>query len=142
MPDRPLAAVEALPGRAERPTGGRLNADLARAVVRAHRDCTGRGPTKAQAFFRHNVVVCVVQSVLTRAERSLVEAGRSAAVVEGRRELQATMRPQLVSAVEELTGCRVTAFLSDNHVEPDVGVEVFVLDRPVPSPGAGDGPPQ
>lgn len=30
--------------------------------------------------------------------------------------------------MEELTGRRVLAFLSDNHVDPDVAVETFVLE--------------
>jgi uncharacterized protein YbcI len=124
-----------LPFSVDEPTKGRLNAELARAVVRVHRNYTGRGPTQAQAFFRRNIVVVVLQSVLTRAERSLARGGRSETVLGGRRQLQAEMRPHLVDAVEALTGCRVTAFMSDNHVEPDMAVELFVLDRSVPSPG-------
>src|SRR5689334_14981546 len=37
------------------------------------------------------------------------------------------MRPELVAGVEALTGRRVIAFMSDNHVDPDVAVETFVL---------------
>jgi uncharacterized protein YbcI len=114
------------------PAGGRLNAAIARAVVQIHHDTVGRGPTKAQAFYRHDVVVVVLRDVLTRAEHSLAEGGREKTVMELRREFHESMRPALVAAVERLTGCKVVSFLSDNDVDPDVAVEVFVLDRPVP----------
>ncbi len=34
--------------------------------------------------------------------------------------------------IEELTGRKVLAFLSQAHVEPDVTMEIFVLDAPLP----------
>jgi hypothetical protein len=42
------------------------------------------------------------------------------------------MRIDLVAAIEELTGRTVEAFLSDNLHEPDVAVEIFLLN-----PGGG-----
>jgi uncharacterized protein YbcI len=38
------------------------------------------------------------------------------------------MRDDLVALVEEVTGSTVIAFLSDNHIDPDIGVESFVLE--------------
>jgi uncharacterized protein YbcI len=43
------------------------------------------------------------------------------------------MREDLVAAVEALTGRSVLAFMSDNHIEPDLACEVFVLE---PDPAA------
>ena len=114
-------------------TGGQLNAAIARAVVRIHRDYVGRGPTKAQAFFRGNVVVVIMQDVMTRAEQSLVADRQGDAVLEMRHRFQTAMRDELCAAVERLTACRVDAFMNDNHIDPDVAAEVFVLDRPVPA---------
>jgi hypothetical protein len=37
--------------------GGVLNAEIARAVVRTYREFRGRGPTKARALYRDNIVV-------------------------------------------------------------------------------------
>jgi hypothetical protein len=42
------------------------------------------------------------------------------------------MRADAISAVETISGRRVLAFMSNNHVDPDLAAEVFVLD-PVPS---------
>lgn len=45
-----------------------------------------------------------------------------------RRAYQYTMRHDLVSGVEELSGRKVVAFLSDNHIDPDIAIESFVLE--------------
>ncbi|MDX6649326.1 MAG: hypothetical protein QOJ97_1277 [Solirubrobacteraceae bacterium] len=121
--------------------GGDLNAALARAVVGAYRTQVGRGPTKARAFFRGEVVVVVLQSTLTHAESTLVRAGEGASVTESRSLLQAGMRDQLVASVESLTGRQVVAFLSSNDIEADYSSELFVLDGHVPSASAEDQPP-
>jgi uncharacterized protein YbcI len=113
-------------------TGGELNAAITRAVVRLHREQTGRGPTRAQAFYRGNIVVVVMYDAMTRAESSLAAAGRPDIVLTVRKAFQDTMRPELTAIVESLTGCIVQGFMSTNHIEPDMAAEVFVLDRPVP----------
>jgi uncharacterized protein YbcI len=111
---------------------GNLNQAIANAVVQGHRLYVGRGPTKAHAFYHHNVVVVVMEDVLTKGERSLVEGGRDDAVREVRHEFQEMMRGHLIHAVEELTACRVAAAMSATHLDPDVQAELFVLDRPLP----------
>jgi hypothetical protein len=45
-----------------------------------------------------------------------------------RKAYQQTMRNELVAAVELLTRRKVIAFLSDNHIEPDIAIECFVLE--------------
>ena len=111
--------------------GGPLNEAIARAVVHIHHDRIGRGPTKAQAFYRNEVVVVILQDAMTTTERTLTAAGKGEAVLATRRALEEVIRPDLVSAVEQLTGCKVKAFMSAHNLEPDLAAEVFVLDRPV-----------
>lgn len=113
------------------PLAGELTAALSRAVVQIHRMHTGRGPSKVQAFFRHDVLVVMLEDVATTAERTLLLHGRRDAIAAGRRELYATMREALVAAVERETGCRVTAVMGDTDCDADVVAHVFVLDRPV-----------
>jgi uncharacterized protein YbcI len=123
-----------------RPGGGQLNQQIANAVVRAQKGLLGRGPTKAQAFFRHNFVVVVMEDALTAGERRLSDGGERDAVLQMRQRYQQVMRAELVGAIEELTASRVEAFVSGNHIDPDLAFELFVLDRAVPServePGA------
>jgi uncharacterized protein YbcI len=113
------------------PAGGRLNQDIANAVVRRHKRFVGRGPTRAQAFFRHNFVVVVLEDSLTEAERRLVAGGHREEVLRMRLRYQQAMRDELVSAIEELTHGKVRAFLGGNHSDPDLAFALFVLDRPV-----------
>ena len=125
-----------------RPTGGRLNQAIANAVVRPYKCLLGRGPTKAQAFFRHNYIVVVLEDRLTAAEQNLVAGGERDAVLDMRLRYQRLMRDELVSAIEELTDGKVDAFMSGNHIAPDLAVELFVLDRPVPGDRRTRAPPE
>jgi uncharacterized protein YbcI len=100
---------------------------IANHVVRLLSDYTGRGPTKARTTFSHNLVTVVVEDLLAKGERSLVRDGRADLVLGIRTAYQATMRDELVAGVEEFTGRRVIAFLSANHLDPDIAIESFVL---------------
>ncbi|MEA2363924.1 MAG: hypothetical protein QOD71_3069 [Thermoleophilaceae bacterium] len=115
----------------ERRIGGDLNAAIARAVVRFHREETGRGPNKARAFYRDDVVVVVLEDLMTKAERSLVARGMDDAVMNMRTAFQNSIRADLVGVIEALTGAKVRAFMSSHNLDPDIAVEVFVLDRPI-----------
>jgi uncharacterized protein YbcI len=110
---------------------GELNAAITRAVVRVHSQYVGRGPTKAQTFYRGPVVVTVMENAMTKAERSLVGDGELDMVLGMRQRFQRTMRADLVAEIEQLTGRKVVAFMSDNHVDPDLAAELFFLDGPV-----------
>ena len=112
----------------QRLTGGALNAAISNAVVADFADYTGRGPTKARTSIRDDVVVCLLQHTLTKGEQSLVRDGRGDVVLTMRRTFQQTMRTSLVGGVEQLTGRKVIAFMSDNHIDPDLAAETFVLE--------------
>jgi uncharacterized protein YbcI len=124
----------------DKPIGGELNAGIARAVVRIHRDSVGRGPTKAQAFFRGNVVVVVLEHVLAKEERTLVSSGHEDAVTALRHELLETMQPDLMAAVETLTDRRVVAMMGDTNLNADMAGQIFVLDEPIETHSAGAPP--
>jgi uncharacterized protein YbcI len=111
------------------PTAGETSQKISQGVVRLLRDYTGRGPTHAHTTITDGLVVVVLRDTLLKAERSLVEDGHSDAVVTMRRRYQDTMREELVALVAEQTGRRVEAFMSDNAIDPDIAVEVFVLAR-------------
>jgi hypothetical protein len=46
------------------------------------------------------------------------------------------MAERYKALIEELTDRRVMAFLSQAHVEPDITLEVFFIDRPLEGFGA------
>jgi uncharacterized protein YbcI len=118
----------------ERTAGGALNAAISNAIVGVVHEYTGRGPTRARTSIRDDVVVVMLQETMLKAERSLVEAGKSDLVAEMRRSFQQTMRADMSAAVTELTGREVIAFMSDSHLKPDYSAEVFVL---APAPPSG-----
>jgi uncharacterized protein YbcI len=73
----------------------------------------------------------ILQDSMTKAERSLVEAGKHAEVLQLRRSFQETMRDDLVAVVEQMTASHVNAFMSANHIAPDAAAEIFLLDSNV-----------
>jgi uncharacterized protein YbcI len=111
--------------------GGELNAAVTREVIRVLNESHGRGPKKAFSFHNGNVLTTVLEDVLTPAERRLAGNGEGEAVLNMRSLYQKNMEPELRKCIEAITGCRVLALMSDNHLEPDMAVEVFILDRPL-----------
>jgi uncharacterized protein YbcI len=112
----------------ERLSGGALNSALANEIGKLMADFTGRGATKSRAFVQQDVVVCVLEDGATRAERTLVAAGKADLVRLQRDALQRAMGPQLVAAVERLTGRSVRTFMSGSDEIGASQVETFVLE--------------
>jgi uncharacterized protein YbcI len=104
------------------------SAEICDIVVRLLREFTGRGPTKAKATINSDSVMVLLSDTLTRGERKLVATGKAEHVLQLRHEFQLVMRDELIEAVEGVTGRRVIAFMSQNHVDPDLAVEVFILE--------------
>jgi len=55
-------------------------------------------------------------------------SGRHTIVAETRNAFQLAMQDKFISAVEQLSGRRVLAFMSDSNVGPDLEIELFVLE--------------
>ena len=107
---------------------GELALAISTAVVRELASTTGRGPMRAKTTLGENAVFVVLQDTLTRGERNLVDAGESEAVLDLRRRWQKVMRSSCSRKIEGLTGRKVVGFMSDNHIDPDIAVEVFILE--------------
>jgi uncharacterized protein YbcI len=111
---------------------GELSAAISNTVVKAISRTTGRGPTKAKTTIGDNGVFVVLQDTLTVGEQTLSDAGEGQAVLDLRRRWQRVMQVDVSREIEELTGRKVVGFMSDNHIDPDLAVEVFVLE-PLPA---------
>jgi len=124
------------------PTAKRGRGEVASAIstrtVQVMHEHTGRGPTKARTTIDRDFVAVVMEDSLTHAERNLVESGLAPKVLETRHDFQRLMSDELIGVVEEETGRTVRAFMSDNHIDPDVAAEMFVLE-PIPEAGAVPG---
>src|SRR4051794_2570911 len=107
---------------------GQLASAISNSVVKALSRTTGRGPTAAKTTLGENGVFVVLQDTLTTGERSLAAAGEGAVVLDLRRRWQMVMQDEISLEIETLTGRKVIGFMSDNHIDPDLAVEVFVLE--------------
>ena len=110
-----------------------MNEKINNGAVRILRDYTGRGPTKARSVIDDNSVTILLGDTLTPGERRLAESGKADSVLETRHEFQRLMRDDLVKVVEDAIDRKVIAFMSTNHIDPDMAVEVFVLEPTDPT---------
>lgn len=108
-------------------SGGELNAAITRELVRIHTSAIGRGPRKSYSFHSGDTLITVMLGVLTRAEQTLVSYTEGEAVLATRRLSQRAMAEEMKAAVARLTERDVLAFMSDNHIDPDMAVQVFIL---------------
>ncbi len=104
-----------------------MAAAIANSVVHVLGEHTGRGPTRARAYIHRDAITVLLHDTLTKGERRLVSDGHEQIVLNTRGVFQAMMRTELVASVEDLTGRKVAAFMSANHIDPDIAVEMFVL---------------
>ena len=107
---------------------GGPNAEISRSAVQLLREYTGRGPTRARTTINTDSVMIVLGDILTKGERKLAENGKADRVLEVRHDFQMVMREELVALVERTLDRKVIAFMSDNHLDPDLAVEVFILE--------------
>jgi uncharacterized protein YbcI len=105
-----------------------IGSEISRGAVQILRGYTGRGATKSRTVINQDTLTIILADPLTKGERSLVMVGEQEQVFQTRRKDQHLMREELVHLVEGLTERRVEAFFSDNHIEPDYGVEFFLLE--------------
>ncbi len=114
-----------------RPTGDGLNEEITDALVGVHTRYLGHGPASAATFQHDNVVVTLMQDVLSKAEKILALNGSRQEVRAARELYRREMEGDFRAAVERLTGRRVRAFISGNHIDPDIAAEMFILDHPL-----------
>lgn len=132
-PDRPLSLVS--PDRSgelsQQLSTGELMAAISNRIVRLLSQHTGRGPTKAKTTVSADVVVVTLADCLTTVEKRLAGSGATELVTQARSVLHRGIGADAIAVVEELTSRQVTAYLTDQQVDPDLAVIVFLL---APSP--------
>jgi uncharacterized protein YbcI len=116
--------------------GGKLLAEITNRIVSLMREHYGRGPIKAKTYVLDNLIVCVLSNGFTAIERTMMEGGEPTRVLEMRRDFQRLMKDRYSEMIADLTGRNVLAFLSQAHVEPDLTIEMFLMDGPVPGFGS------
>jgi uncharacterized protein YbcI len=117
--------------------GGKLLAAISNSIVAILREHYGRGPMRAKTYALDDIIVVVMRgSGFTPLEQTIMNSGEPGRVVEMREDFQRVMQHRYKRTIEELTGRKVVAFLSQAHVEPDITIEIFFVDGPLPGFGA------
>jgi uncharacterized protein YbcI len=95
--------------------------------VKLYAEVYGHNRTTASTYINDNVVVCILEDILTPLEQELVAAGNERDVIDGRVAFQADREDKFSTAVERLTQRRVIAFMSANQTSPGIACELFFL---------------
>jgi uncharacterized protein YbcI len=114
---------------------GHLLVTISNTIVGLYKRHYGKGPTKARTYYLDNLVVCTLRGRMTRIEETLARSGRDDVVAHQRQELHAAVYDEFVAAIEQLTGRRVLAFMSGASTEPDISVDIFMLEPEPDSQG-------
>src|SRR5919109_1164666 len=112
------------------PSAGSLRNAISNAMARITHEFYGKGPARTRTYIFDNLVFSVLDDVLTPVERALKQGGRDDLVRRTRLTFEDIMTRSFTGEVEKLTGARVVAYHSLMVFDPDMAVEIFVLDRP------------
>ena len=108
--------------------GSPLNEAISAAMVELYARFYGHDRTTATTYINDNVVVCILEDILSAGESRQIADGDSGEAIDGRVAFQVGAEDEFTAAVERLTERRVTAFLSANQTDPGVASELFFLE--------------
>jgi uncharacterized protein YbcI len=118
---------------ADRPalSGDELLFAVTEAMVVLHRRYYHRTPVSAKTqMLGDDLLACVLGGVYTDVEKTMIELERGTVVQETRSAFQNAMQRKFIEKVEGLSGRTVLAFISNQHVGPDIEIELFMLADP------------
>ncbi len=108
----------------------RLTEAISVAMVDLYAEFYGHARTTATTYINDNIVVCVLENILSVDETEKIAEGYGSDVIDGRVAFQEGAKDEFTAAIERLTHRSVTAFLSANQTAPGVACELFFLEAP------------
>lgn len=128
------------PAHTDAPLGAVL-AGLSNEMVAVQKKYWGRGPVEAKSYLVDDLLTIVLRGGFTVAEETMLANGHHAEVRAFRQLWQNDMEGLLVSMVQRRLGRRVAAYQSQVLFDPNIVIEIFVLERARDSeiPTGGDG---
>ncbi|HEX3263555.1 MAG TPA: Na-translocating system protein MpsC family protein [Solirubrobacterales bacterium] len=109
-------------------TGAGALDEVTRGLVRLHGEYYGKGPTKARSHMLDDTLISILEGGFTTVETTLIADGKSDAVHHMRSSFQMAMEGRFRAVVEDATSRTVIAYMSQIHTNPDLAVELFVLE--------------
>lgn len=117
---------------------GALEAEIAGAVTRFHREQQGRGPGDVRAFIVGDMVLVRCQSIFTPVEAHLSASDEGRKLIKSaRQELRSINHAEIEEIIGKIAGCAVLRSHCDLSVEAAEQVEVYVLAQNVEKLCAG-----
>lgn len=111
-------------------TGRQQLTAISTSMAGLQREHYGRGPTRVDAYAIEDMIFVVVRvEDPTPLEKTMMERGEPENVVALRGEFDRIMATRYRQTIENVSGSNVVALLSQAHVDPDIIVEAFFLDR-------------
>ena len=137
QPSRPSAP--GVPDADPQLCGGRLLSAISNSIAALRREHYGRGPMKAKTYILDDIIIVVMrENGYSAIEKTMVDNGEAERVIALREDFQRVMARRYSDTIELLTGRSVVAFLNRAHLEPDLSMKVFIVDRPPDGFGAGE----
>ena len=109
-------------------TGEALLTAVTDSMVALHKRYHHRRPVTAKTqLMGDELLACVMGGVYTDVEKTMIELQRTTIVQETRSAFKTAMQDKFIAEVQRLSGRRVTLFISNSHVGPDLEIELFML---------------
>ena len=89
----------------------------------------GKGPTSTRSYLFDDMLLIVMRDGLTVAEETMLSFGQADLVRNFRQQFENEMTSRIVDMIESLARRKVLTYQSQIMFNPDVVVEMFVLDR-------------
>lgn len=120
-------------------TGPQQLAAISTSLAALQREHYGRQSTKVRAYAVEDMIVVVMRPMSsTPLEKTLADGGRPDSVLAMRQEFDRGMAGCYTQTIRDVTGHHVVALLSQSHVDPDITMQTFFLDRRF-NPGVAEG---
>jgi uncharacterized protein YbcI len=97
-------------------------------IAALHREHYGRGADRTRTLIHQDVVITRLEDCFTTVEKKMIAEGAFVQVRQTRTMFQDWMGPRFIEIVEEATGRVVRAFFSQVSRDPDIALEVFLLE--------------
>lgn len=105
-----------------------LTKAISAAMVKLYAIFYEHNRTTATTYINDNIVVCVLENILTEGEDTLIAEGANDEVIDGRVAFQTNSEDEFTAEIERLTHRQVVAYMSANQTTPGVACELFFLD--------------
>lgn len=94
-------------------TRGQIERALSQRIQALYREQLGQNPDKVTCQFFDEKLAIVVENVLTASEQVLLSTDQQESAEQLRLRLDALIKPQIISAIEEISGVQVNTLMID-----------------------------